>query len=256
MKYSRLLVLIAPVLILVFSELIIFSPHLFFTVLPLVNLTVLAAILVFLKASKTKKTLDTYLGTAILPLGFFSSIFVYSSLAVNRFFIQFLFFAGAGFIYFYLRYLYYYLVRPEFCSGDTLKNISSLGNFFIIFFSASAIYGLQSFLNLPVWLLMIFMLIVIFLAAYQIMWANKIEMKLAFAHILVSGVVLLEIGWSISFLPLNHNIAGLILTICYWALTGLSLSYLNDNLNRKIIKQYLIFGFLGILIVLLSARWM
>ena len=91
MKYSRLLVLIAPVLILVFSELVIFFPRSFFSVLLFANLTVLAAILVFLKANKTKKTLGTYLGTAILPLGFLSSIFVYSSLAVNRFFVQFLF---------------------------------------------------------------------------------------------------------------------------------------------------------------------
>ncbi|MFA4833494.1 MAG: hypothetical protein WC619_01440 [Patescibacteria group bacterium] len=256
MKYSRLLVLIAPVLILIFSELVIFLPSLFFTSLLLSNLAVLAAILVFIKAGKTKKTFDIYLGTAILPLGFLSSIFVYSSLAVNRFFIQFLFLAAVGFIYFYLRYLYYYLVRPEFCSGDTLKNFSSFGNFFIIFFSASAIYGLQSFLNLPVWLLMIFMLIITFLAVYQIMWTNKVEIKPAFAHILVSGVVLLEIGWSISFLPLNHNMAGLVLAICYYILISLSLSFLDNNLDRKIIKQYLVFGFIGIFIVLLSARWM
>lgn len=256
MKYSRLLVLIVPVLVLVFSELVAFYPSLFFTSLLSANLVVLAAVLIFLKANKSKRNLATYLGVAILPLGFLSSILVYLSLAVNRFFIQFLFLAAVGFIYFYLRYLYYYLVRPEFCSADTLENFSSLGNFFIIFFSASAIYGLQSFLNLPVWLLMIFMLIITFLVVYQIMWANKIKMELAFVHILISGIVLLEIGWSISFLPLNHNIAGLVLAICYWALIGLSLSYLGDVLNKKIIKQYLLFGSLAILAVLLSARWM
>ncbi|MDD5295074.1 MAG: hypothetical protein PHP21_04170, partial [Patescibacteria group bacterium] len=114
----------------------------------------------------------------------------------------------------------------------------------------------QSFLNLPVWLLMIFMLIVTFLAVYQVMWANKVEMRMAFPYILISGVILLEIGWSISFLPLNHNIAGLVLAICYYIMSGLSLSYLNDNLDKKIIKQYLIFGYVSILIVLLYARWM
>ena len=256
MKYSRLLVLIVPVLILVFSEPVALYPNLFFTSLLLANLVVLAAILVFARASQTKKTLAIYLGTAILPLGFLSSILVYSSLAVNRFFVQFLFLAGAGFIYFYLRYLYYYLVRPEFCSGDTLKNFSSLGNFFIIFFSAAAIYGLQSFLNLPVWLLMIVMLIITLLVVYQVMWASKISLKPAFPYILISGVVLLEIGWSISFLPLNYNIVGLVLAICYYILISLSLSYLGDVLNKKTIKQYLLFGFLSILIVLLSARWM
>ncbi|MDD5031747.1 MAG: hypothetical protein PHR36_01745 [Patescibacteria group bacterium] len=256
MKYTRLLVPIAPILILVFSELVFFSSYLFFTVLALVNLTVLAAILVFLKASKIQKTPDIYFGTVILPLEFLSSVFIYLSLAVNRFFIQFLFLAAAVFIYFYLRYLYYYLVRPEFFSRDNLKNFSSLGNFFIIFFSASAIYGLQSFLNLPVWLLMIVLLVIIFLTVYQIMWVSKIGLKASFPHILIGGVVLFEIGWSISFLPLNHNIAGLALAICYFLLTGLSLSYLKDSLNKKIIKQYLIFGLLAILAVFLTARWM
>ena len=256
MKYSRLLVLIAPVLVIVFSELVIFFPRLFFAFLLLANLAVLVSVLVFVKAGETRKTPSTYLGTAILPLGFLSSIFVYSSLAVNRFFIQFLFLAAAGFIYFYLRYLYYYLVRSEFFSGDTLKNISSLGNFFIIFFSASAIYGLQSFLNLPVWLLMISLLIITLLMVYQIMWASKIGLKSSFPYILISGAVLLEIGWSISFLPLNYNIVGLVLAICYYILISLSLSYLSDVLNKKIIKQHLLFGFLSILIVLLSARWM
>jgi len=88
------------------------------------------------------------------------------------------------------------------------------------------------------------------------MWASKIGLKSSFPYILISGAVLLEIGWSISFLPLNHNIAGLVLAICYYILISLSLSYLSDVLNKKIIKQHLLFGFLSILIVLLSARWM
>jgi hypothetical protein len=256
MKYSRLLVLLTPILIFIFLELVVFNHSLFFVSLLLANLAILAAVLVFLKASKAEKNLGVYLGVAVLPLGFLSSIFVYSSLVVNKFFIQFLFLAASGFIYFYLRYIYYYLVRPEFCRADTIKIISAAGNFFMVFFSASAVYGLQSFLNLPVWLLMVCLLFMIFLAVYQIMWANKIKIKTALAFILIIGVILFEVGWSISFLPLKHDINGLVLAVYYYILIGLSFSYLAGSLNRKIVKNYLIFGFLGTLLVLLTARWM
>lgn len=256
MKYSRLLVLLTPVIILIFLESVIFFPSLFYSVLSLINLTVLATILYFLRRSAVTKNWGSYIGMAVLPLGFLTSIFVYSSILINKFVVQFLFFIAVSFVYFYLRNLYYYLIRPDLYKSYTLKNISSLGNFFLLFFSASAIYGLQSFLNLPVWLLMIFLLFVIFLAVYQIMWVNKIEPKTAFVYILISAVVLLEIGWATSFLPLNYNVVGLALAICYYVLVGLTIPYLNNSLSRKTIKLYLIFGFLSILLVFLTARWM
>ncbi|MDD5071574.1 MAG: hypothetical protein PHQ42_02440 [Patescibacteria group bacterium] len=256
MKYSRLLVLLVPILVLIFLESVVFRHSLFFVSLLLANLAILAAVLVFVKAGKTEKFFGSYLGAAILPLGFLSSIFVYSSLVVNKFLIQFLFFSAFGFIYFYLRYIYYYLVRPEFCRTDTIKSISAAGNFFMVFFSASAVYGFQSFLNIPVWLLMACLLVVIFLAVYQIMWANKIKIKTAIAFILISGVILFEVGWAMSFLPLRHDITGLILAIYYYILIGLSLAYLAGSLSGKVVKNHLIFGFLGTLLVLLTARWM
>ena len=90
---------------------------------------------------------------------------------------------------------------------------------------------------------------------YEALWENKINFREAFVFIIIGSLILLEMAWSISFLPLNFNIIGLILAICYYMITGFIKYYLLDNLNKKIVKSYLLIGFGSIFILLLTARW-
>ena len=68
--------------------------------------------------------------------------------------------------------------------------------------------------------------------------------------------VLIEIAWSLSFWPLSYYILGLVMAIFYYIIIGIVRFYLLNELDRKIIKLYLVFGFLGITLVLLTARWL
>jgi len=63
------------------------------------------------------------------------------------------------------------------------------------------------------------------------------------------------LAWSVSFLTLSYYVLGLIVAICYYVLIGLVKAYLLDNLSAKTVKWYLIFGFLALILVLLTARW-
>ncbi|MBU1684290.1 hypothetical protein KKC56_02385, partial [Patescibacteria group bacterium] len=130
------------------------------------------------------------------------------------------------------------------------------GNFLTFFFTSSVIYGLQSFIHAPIWMLMIIITPIIFLMTYNILWINEINNKENFIFILINYLILAEITWSLSFLPLNYHIIALILSICYYVLVNLLKLYLKNILTYKTIKLYLISGCAGIILILLTAQWL
>jgi len=216
-------------------------------------ISIMATAVVFTKRSVAYKNWWDF---AILPGCFTISLAVYSIIVPNKFFVQFLFLLNAGFIFWYLKNIYYFLIKPELYKSFFLENASSYGNFLSVFFLAGAVYGLQSFLNLPIWLLLSVFLALAALIIYNVTWANKVEIRNGIIYILVGCLVLTELAWSISFLPLNYNISGLILAINYYVLIGLIRFWLKESFDAKTIRLYLIFGFLAVSVLLLTSRWM
>jgi hypothetical protein len=187
---------------------------------------------------------------------FYIGIILFTAIIPNRSTVQLLFLLNLFFQYFYFRTVYNYLIRSEDYQNYSLENISSYGNFLGIYFMSSAIYGLQSFLNTPVWQVMLAMLLVVGLAIYQVFWTNGIVFKNGFLYILTLCLILIEIAWAATFLPSSFYILGLLFSICYYMLIGITRFYLLEKLDKRIIKLYLIYGFSSILLVLLTARWM
>lgn len=253
MKYNRFLVLLTPLIALLLCEVLFFMPKMFYVILVFYFLIIFFAVNQFTKSSKIDKRWYNFI---IFPLCFSISLIIYSIISVNKFFVQILFFTNAFFIYYYLRNIYYYLIRPDFYKDNTLENISSYGNFLLIFFIASSIYGLQSFLNLSVCISIIIILPFFALVIHQVIWINKIDFKIGFIYILIGCLILIEIAWALSFLPVNYKANGLVMAICYYILIGIIRFYLKGSLNKRIVKLYLFFGFSSIFITLLTARWM
>ncbi|MCX6796502.1 MAG: hypothetical protein NTW06_03315, partial [Candidatus Falkowbacteria bacterium] len=158
-------------------------------------------------------------------------------------------------IYFYLRLLYIYLVNFNLQKKESLENFSAYGNFLAFYFLSSFLYGIRAFLNFSVWPLMLIFLAAAVLIIYEIFWINSINLKVGSFYVLLLSLVLTELAWALTFLTLSFYILGLIITIGYYILIGLTKFYLKGQLDKKIIKLYLIFGFTSVLIVLLSARW-
>ena len=192
----------------------------------------------------------------ILPALFSLNLIVFSTMVSDTFLLQVLFVLNLVFLYMYFRSIFYYLTEHSKYKEHSMENFSSFINFLSVYFLASGIYGLQSFLNAPIWLLMIIFLAEICLIIYQVMWANKINLKMGFFYIIIAGLTMLELAWSISFLTLSYYILGLIVVVCYYILIGMIRFYLLGTLTATQIKQYLIFGFSSILVVLFTARWM
>jgi len=253
MKYNRFLPLLVVVFVAALSEIFFFWPQMIYVIFVLAVLLFFFVARQFTKASSKNESWWNYL---ILPAFFFSGLIVFSSMIPNRFLVQLLFFLNIIFIYIYFRTIYYYLIKTDYYRNYSMENLSAYGNFLTFYFIASAVYGFQSFLNISVWFLIIIMLAATGLIVYQVMWTNKIDIQIGFFYILLICLVVTELVWSASFLPLSFYILGLFLSICYYMLIGLVKFYLLDKLEKRVIKLYLGFGFFSILIVLFTSRWM
>ena len=252
MKFNRFFPLLVPLSIFFLQEIYFFSPKLIYLVSVLAGLLIFFAIWQFSQASKTDNRWWNYL---ILPAVMSAAVMGYSVFLSNKLIIQVLFILNIIFLYLYLRYVYYYLLNPAVYEVFSIENISSYVNWLAFFLLASMVYGLESFLNLPIsWLVLITMFFTALLI-YQIIWANKIATRVGLAYILISCLILIELFWSISFLPLNYNIAGLCLAICYYVIVGLVKNQLLSKLDTAMVKMYLILGSVSLILVLLTAKW-
>ena len=250
---KRLLTLIIPAFILILFEIFFSFPKIIAVIVVLIILAIFYAVWQFTKISLVDKEWWNFL---ILPASLSLGLLAFTTMLSSDFLKQILIILNSIIIYLYLRFTFYYLITPMAYKEASLENISAYGNYLTLFFIFSAVYGLQSFLSISIWILMLLVLLATGLAVYQTMWVNKIAVRTRLIYILISCLVMVELAWGISFLPLKFSIAGFILSICYYMLIGLVRCRLLNKLNGKIIKLYLGLGVASIGIVLLSARWL
>lgn len=234
------------------AETYFFYPKLIYAAVAAMNLLIFFAVWRFCSASQADKEWWNYL---ILPAVMSTAIMAYSVFLRSKPVIQLLFLLDLAFLYFYLRQIYYYLLRPSSYEAFSLENISSYAGWLSFFLFSATIYGLGSFLNLPIGRLMLIMLAATALIIYQIIWANKIEFKKSLPYILIGCYIMVQLGWSIAFLPFNYNISGFCLAVCFYALNGLIKNQLLGKLNPVKVKMYLTLGLASLFLILFTARW-
>lgn len=252
MKLNRLLPLFVPSAVYVLAEIYFFYPKLIYAAAAAINVLIFFAVWRFGAASQIDKKWWNYL---ILPAVMATAVMAYSVFLSSKAVIQLLFAVNLIFLYFYLRYIYYYLLKPDSYKIFSIENISSYAGWFSFFLIAAVIYGLESFLNLPIILLALIILAATALLSYQVVWVNKIELKSGLPYILISCLIIVELCWSIYFLPFNYNISGLCLAICFYVINGLIKNRLLGELDRVKIKIYLALGSASLALILFTARW-
>jgi len=255
MHFGRSLPLFVALFTFILLEIFFIKPKFIYFAATLIILLIISAARRLTRHSLIDKT---WWNMIILPIIFSSSLIAYSVLLpkTNLFLSQVLSFLNAGFLFFYLRAVYFYLILPSAEKKIGLENISSYGNFLALFFVSATVYGMQSFLNTPIWLLISIFLLLSGLLTYQVFWSNRISVNNGFIYILICCLVLTELAWSLFYLPFNFNVSGFILAIYYYILIGLTRAYLQDRLNNRVIKLYLGLGLFSIFAILFTARWL
>lgn len=196
------------------------------------------------------------LGFTALPLYFTAGLMIFSSIISDGRLIQSLFVLEALFLYFYYRLIYYYLIKIDHYHVGSLAEFSSQSNLVAFYLLASSMYGLQSFLNPPMWILILFAIFFYGMIVYQTMVVNAIDGKRGMFYILLACLILSELSWSISFMTLSYYVSGLILTVLYFVLINFIRFHLIGTLDRKTVRTYIIFGLLSIMVVLLTSKWL
>lgn len=252
MKYNKFLTLIVPFSSFVFLEIYFFFPRLVYVILVLLFSLTFFVARQFILASEKK---DNIINVVSLPVLFvFGSVFV-SFFILDKWIIHFLFFVDLIFLYYYFKIMYYYFLRFDLYQKIKMENLSAYGNFLAFYFMAVSFFGLQLFLDIAVWKLIAFLVLIVFLVIFQVSWAKEIGHETSFFYALLLSLVMLELAWGISFLTLSYYILGLLLAVSFYVLIGLVKFYLFGSLNKEKVKLYLAFGLSSILIVLLTARW-
>ncbi len=254
---SRFLPLVIPLLVFILFETLYFKPDSIYLILVFALLLFLFSARQLISAStKNEKwynivllpiylSLSTVLLSIMIPIDYF----------FGKFLIQVLFIFVTILLYYYFRFLYFYLINPSKYKKHSLEFFSSYANFLSIYLLTSAIFGFQTFLNTPIWFLMLLMLIFVIMIVYEAIWINQIIGPKSYFYITLICLTIFELAWAISFLTLSYYILGLLIAIAYYVLIGLVRFHLLDIINRKIIKTYLTLGFASLLIVLLTAHW-
>lgn len=246
LKVSTFLAVLA---ILGLFQLSYFQPQFFYWNLILMNLVLIAAL-------RNLPTLNfssgRYWNFLILPFLFLNSSLVNLALTTEKLLTQFLIVFSVIFAYYYIYQIYSYLRNNS--QVNNLINISSSGVVLTIFFAASSLYGLRATLHSPIWLLILVLLAVLSLMTYHSLWMNSIDLRLNFFYVLVIDLLIIELGWALFFLSFTYHILGIILTICYYIIIGLTKFNLKGSLDRRRLKFYLGLGFTGIFLTLLTAR--
>ncbi len=257
MNFTRFLPLVIPFIIFIFFEIIFFNPKSLYLSLVFILLSILfSARQLFLASNKKEKwqniiLLPIYLSFSAVLL----SIMIPLNFLFGKLIIQILFILITVLLYYYFRFLYYYLMNSNKYKKKSLEYFSSYVNFLSVYLFASAIFGFQSFLNIPIWALMVLILFLIVIVSYEAMWANHITGPLSLFYISLICLCVFELSWVIAFLTLSYYILGLLIAIAYYVLIGLTRFYLLKIINKNIIKTYIILGFVSLFVVLLTARW-
>lgn len=191
----------------------------------------------------------------ILPNFWLLSMAFYMSLVSSDPLLYGLWAVNGVFIFLNLRLIYFFFNHTETGIQANLNNFTAYGSFLTVFFAASAMYGLQSFLDFPVWMLLTSWLVFLFFLIYQLLWMNKIEEKSAILFSLIDSLIILELAWCLFFLPVANSVMGMTLALYYYIILGLTRPLLNDSLNKRMIKIYILFGLGCSILVLLTARW-
>jgi len=202
--------------------------------------------------SITKITYWNFLTTPILLILSGGIFLVFIEKAIIK---HLLFLVIAILIGLFLETLFIYIYEHENYRSPTLENISRLINLISFYFYLSGIYGLAIFLSLSIWLRVVITLPVIIISIYQIFWINKVKAKKSWLHLLVISLILIELFIAVNTLPTSFYVNGFILGVIYYLMTNLSLDYFSGQIKKGAVSRYLLFSFLMLLLVLITAQW-
>lgn len=208
-----------------------------------------------------RKSLFRWLGHLILPLIVVNSAIAYFilfpvKLDLYQNLVQAGFILVYGFIYLYLRGVFFSKHLPNLYQEGQLERLSLLGGMSGFFLAAGAIYGLFEFLHLPILVLATILAAITFLLVFQSFFVIGMAFKDDWVYVLALSLAMTEITAILFYLPFNYNAIAFIAAIFYYLGSGAVRNYFAGTLNQRRATRYIFVASITILLIISLTRWM
>jgi len=252
MILKRLLVFLYPLLFFLGIELLFYNIN--YIVLILIVLSILLLITLKLLIKDKFFSWDFWGFVAMSFLFFYVAVcflFIISSdVFRHSLIIVFIFILGI-----YLESIFSFYYQSWQYQPNTFENFSSFLTLLIFFLAVTNLYAFNVFLNFPIWVLSLILVVICSLLIFLAYWTNKIKSKLKFIYLIIFNVIIIEFFWAIAFLPASFYINSAIITIVFFLLWELFKAKLNEKWQNKIIWRLGIISGILLLIIIISSRW-
>ncbi len=138
-----------------------------------------------------------------------------------------------------------------------LYRVASFVSFIITGITAFLIFNIILSLNLPFFINSLLVFLILFLLSIQLLWTIEME-NVSSLIIVYSGVVALMIGevaGVLSFWPTFRPMSALVLAITFSVYIGIMMEHLRDRLTKVVVRGYLIWEILAILLIFMTTSW-
>jgi hypothetical protein len=253
MKYlNNFLPWVLVLVILALFEGILQQPKSIFLLAPAAGLALIAGIW---QLTGREIRFDKFWRYAITPLLFIAGGLLFISFLEGRYLRQFLLIGLIVLLWAYLEILFLrFNYRPKY-EPYSLENVTSHLNLITIYLVACGFYSLILFLGINFWLLLLIFVLISMLMAYQLAWASGITGRSGWPYIAVITLICAEVFWVVNYLPTSIYVNGLLVTLNYYLMSGLSRNWLLEIKGRKVILRYLILSGLVLALILFTAKW-
>lgn len=134
-------------------------------------------------------------------------------------------------------------------------NLLGYINSFVIFFTASSIFAAVVFVSMPQWIGVLIVLVLSFILHLQVMRASHIPLQKGWLHSLIASILITEIFLSLLYWPSSFLVNGVIVTVAFYVLTGVSRCIITSVLSKKLMTRYFAWGSLIVFTILVTADW-
>ena len=159
------------------------------------------------------------------------------------------------FLFFFAEHLFRFIHLPSLYQPYALEHTSLVLHAASMYFLATTFFGLQIFLQAPVWLLALVFLFVAAALVYETMWVSKIRDRAALTAAGVLGLVLGEIFIVFALQPISFFVSGAALAIIFYVLLGMVRAASLQRLSGVVLRRYLLTGAALLIIILATAQW-
>lgn len=158
-------------------------------------------------------------------------------------------------LYLMLRQYFVYFFLPLRYQAYSLESL----NFYIILLTAFFLFssGFAGVILLQLSLVVMSLIVapIFALLVYQFFWIHKINIQKSWLYLLPICLIVLELFVSLAYLPTGYYVDAFVLAAFVYIMLGLSRLYVQGLLDKKKTWSFLLVGAIGVMAVLLTAKW-